>query len=558
LTLAVGAAPPRRAAPPPSAGPPLIETLAAELERNFEVLKQKADPAPYFLSYLVQDETSEVLVATRGGLQSADNSRRRTVDVMVRVGGRDFDNYRAVDGDRPIGAASGPLPVEDKPEAIRQVVWRETDRGWRVAAQRYIKARGASQVRRDPAQPSPDFSVEAPAARSVDVPALKPAGPEWAPRLRNLSSQLSAGSGVISSSITLSSTRELKTFVSTEGARLQYGRTFVRLAISARAKAPDGEDLAASESFEAFDLAGLPNEKVLAEAVKKVSETLRALALSQPADPYTGPAILSGRAAGVFFHEIFGHRVEGHRQKDVTEGQTYSNSIGKPVLPEFLSIEFDPTARTAAGGALNGWYEFDDEGIPATRVPLVEDGVLKTFLLSRSPLPGFPKSNGHGRKRPGYEPVARQSNLIVRAGRKVSETRLRQMLIEELRRQAKPYGLFFQEVTGGYTTTRRQGLQAFTVIPLVVYRVWADGRADELIRGADIVGTPLASFSKILAASDREAVFNGFCGAESGSLPVSAISPALLVGEIEIQRKPAGGSRPPLLPRPTVEGGPLE
>jgi predicted Zn-dependent protease len=557
LALAGGgsAQPPRRGAAPPPAGPPLIEILASELARNFDILKEKADPAPYFASYFVVDETSEALVATRGGLQSAEQTRRRAVDVMVRVGSREFDNYHVVDGDRPLAAASAPLPVEDKPEAVRQVLWRETDRAWRAAAQRYIKVRAASQVRRDPEKPVPDFSTEEPATRVQEVPALPPAGPEWAARLRSLSLQLSGGSGIISSAISLSTSREVKTYVSTEGARLQYGRTFVRLSITARAKAPDGEDLAASESFDATDLKGLPGEKVLSEAVRKVTETLRALAFSQPADPYTGPAILSGRAAGVFFHEIFGHRVEGHRQKDTSEGQTFSNSVGKPVLPEFLSVDFDPTARSAAGVSLNGWYDFDDEGIPAMRVPLVEAGILKTFLLSRSPLPGFPKSNGHGRKRTGYEPVSRQSNLIVRSEKKVSEAQLRQMLIEEARRQGKPYGLYFQEVTGGYTTTRRQGLQAFTVIPLVVSRVWADGRPDELIRGADIVGTPLTSFSKILATSDREAVFNGFCGAESGSVPVSAVSPALLVGEIEIQRKPAGGDRPPLLPRPAVEEG---
>jgi TldD protein len=267
-------------------------------------------------------------------------------------------------------------------------------------------------------------------------------------------------------------------------------------------------------------------------------------------DPFVGPAILSGRAAGVFFHEIFGHRVEGHRQRDEREGQTFTNSVGQPVLPEFLSVVFDPTRRTMAGADLLGSYEFDDEGVRARAVTVVDKGTLREFLMARMPLPGFPRSNGHGRKQPGLAVVPRQSNLIVESAKRVSERELREMLLAEVRRQDKPYGLYFEQVTGGFTTTQRGGLQAFTVIPLVVYRVFADGRPDELVRGVDIVGTPLASFSKILATGDRDEVFNGYCGAESGSIPVSAVSPAILVSEIEVQRKPAPSDRPPLLRRP--------
>jgi hypothetical protein len=133
----------------------------------------------------------------------------------------------------------------------------------------------------------------------------------------------------------------------------------------------------------------------------------------------------------------------------------------------------------------------------------------------------------------------------------VSDDELRKMLIEEIKRQGKPYGLFFDKVTSGYTTTARAGLQAFTVVPLTVYKVYPDGRPDELIRGVDIVGTPLASFAKIMATGTTMQVFNGYCGAESGYVPVSAIAPALLVSEIEVQRKERSQDRPPYLSRPS-------
>ena len=264
----------------------------------------------------------------------------------------------------------------------------------------------------------------------------------------------------------------------------------------------------------------------------------------------TGPAILLNRASGVFFHEIFGHRIEGHRQKDVTEGQTFAKKIGELVLPEFISVLDDPTAAKHGDVDLRGYYLYDDEGVRASKVTLVDKGVLKTFLLSRSPVEGFVKSNGHGRRQPGAACVSRQANLIVRSTNQVPFARLREMLIEECNKQGKPHGLLFEDISGGFTTTGRRGPQSFKVQPIVVYRIYADGRPDELVRGVDIVGTPLSSFEKILCTGDDHAVFNGTCGAESGWVPVSAISPSLLVSTIEIEKRSRSQTRPPLLDPP--------
>src|SRR5204863_9969715 len=184
------------------------------------------------------------------------------------------------------------------------------------------------------------------------------------------------------------------------------------------------------------------------------------------------PAIFSGRASGVFFHEIFGHRIEGHRQKDEAEGQTFTKSVVEKILPEFLSVTFDPTRKQAAGVDLNGWYKYDDEGVLGKPVKAVENGVLRSFLMSRSPIEGFDHSNGHGRRQPGLEVVSRQSNLIVESSNAVSDAKLRQMLIDEVKKQNKPYGLYFRDITGGFTTTQRAGLQAFKVIPVIVFRVY--------------------------------------------------------------------------------------
>ncbi len=538
------------AIPAPAAS--LLTVLESELARNFTALREKADPKPYFISYSVTELESETVAASFGTLQSSTSDMRRYLDVSVRVGTPEIDNYHVVRGERPRFAGGMAIPLENGEAAIRRRVWLETDRVYRSGAQRLINVKSAQQTIVG-GSPAPDFSKEKPQTASEPPPPLKFDRSAWEKKARQWSELFRDRPGVLASQVAVQGQREVKYFVSTEGSRLEHGRLFARIVITARGKAADGMDLVTTESFESAGASGLADGPRVKAAIDKVATDLERLIKAPVVEPYVGPAILSGRAAGVFFHEIFGHRVEGHRQKDEAEGQTFAKSIGTPVLPEFLSVSFDATRKKVDDVDLNGWYAYDDEGVRAQDVTLVENGILKTFLMSRSPIDGFEKSNGHGRKQPGLEAVSRQSNLIVESTKKVSDAKLREMLVAELKRQNKPYGLFFEQVTGGYTTTGRRGLQAFTVIPLVVYRVWADGRPDELVRGADIVGTPLASFAKILATSDHAEIFNGYCGAESGSVPVSAVSPALLVSEIEIQKKERSLERPPYLAEPTEQ-----
>jgi predicted Zn-dependent protease len=188
--------------------------------------------------------------------------------------------------------------------------------------------------------------------------------------------------------------------------------------------------------------------------------------------------------------------------------------------------------------------------VVAQRAPLVVGGILKGFLLSRSPTRGFRNSNGHGRRQEGRAVVSRQGNLVVEPKVAVPVEDLRRRLRDVAKRQGKPYGLLFRDISGGFTNTARGGPQAFKVLPILVYRVWVDGRPDELVRGADLVGTPLSALSRIIAASDDYQTFNGYCGAESGFVPVSATSPSLLVEQIEIERRDKGNDKPPILAAP--------
>ena len=533
----------------------LLQILGDELQRNFSVLKQKADPPPYFMAYEVTEEESQVISASLGTLTAVRKGHTRSLDITVRVGSPKLDNYHMVRGERARFTPGAILPLDDVPDAIRRRVWLETDRTYRAAARRLIEIKSNAEVKVAAEDQSDDFSSEERSVRQEPPAPLHLADDEWLTRVRRWSAAFGEYPSVLNSSVVLVVQRETKYLVSTEGTQLTHGRNFASVSISAHGKAADGMDLAATDGFRATELGRLPGPAIIEAAARKVGLNLTKLLRASTVEPFVGPAILSGGAAGVFFHEIFGHRIEGHRQRDEGEGQTFTKSIGAPVLPDFLSVLSDPTRKSLGSTDLNGFYSYDDEGVKARPVTVVENGILKTFLMSRTPIKGIDHSNGHGRRQSGLEVVSRQSNLIVESGKQVSEARLREMLIEEIKRQNKPYGLYFQQVTGGYTTTQRRGLQAFTVIPLIVYRVYADGRPDELVRGVDIVGTPLASFAKIIATSDKPEVFNGYCGAESGSVPVSAVSPALLVSEIEIQKKDHSQDRPPFLPRPTDAGG---
>ncbi len=279
---------------------------------------------------------------------------------------------------------------------------------------------------------------------------------------------------------------------------------------------------------------------------------LEALRVAPIVDPYTGPAILSGRAAGVFFHEVLGHRVEGYRQKEAEEGQTFKKKVGQMVLPAGFSVYSDPTRRRLGDTDLAGAYVIDNEGLTARRVTVIDRGIFRNFLMSRMPVEGFPVSNGHGRRQQGFMPVARQSNLIVEVAHPVTPAELKKMLIDEIRQAGKPFGLYFDDIQGGFTLTGRTLPNAFNVLPVMVYKVYPDGR-EQLVRGVDLIGTPLTTFSRIIAGDDAMATFNGICGAESGLVPVSASAPAVLIAQIEVQKKSKSEERPPILP--PVEAG---
>jgi len=536
----------------------LMSALESELQRSVEKLKNAGEAPLYYLAYRVYDVEDLSISGSYGAIDGRhQGGRNRHLDVELRVGSPQLDNTHKVraegfDLSEMMMQFSGvqPVPFEDDEAAIRAALWAATDRHFKDAQRKFTKAKANRAVKVEEEDASDDFSVRKPATHAGPVSSFKIDRKPWEDRVRKLSAVFKDFPFVQRSSVTFNAARTRRACATSEGTRIQDDRIQYRVFMTAQTVADDGMQLWLYEGWEVTTPADLPDDAKLEATARALAEQLSALRSAPVAEPYAGPAILRSRAAGVFFHEIFGHRIEGHRQKDEDEGRTFAKKVGQSIMPDFISVIDDPTRERLGQTPLNGHYQFDDEGVPAEKVTLVDKGVLKSFLMGRSPVKNFPESNGHGRCSPGQRPCARQGNLMVESTKRVSYDKLRAMLIEEVKKQGKPYGLIFDDIAGGFTMTQSFMPQSFKLLPLRVWRVYADGRPDEVLRGADIVGTPLASLERILSAADDDAVFNGTCGAESGWVPVAAASPSLLVGTIEVERQHKAQDKPPLLAAP--------
>jgi TldD protein len=550
LLLAASAPDPRLA---------LLDAMTQEAGRSMERLRIQGYEAPYFLAYTVKDLRQEEVVGRFGAVFDDSSRHDRKLQVDVRVGSYDFDSSNRDELSLFMGQegqtwfAPKDAPIEDDPQALRNALWLVTDEKYKEALSSYFKKKSKGVYRSDETDKAPSFSREAP-QKHVD-PALPfvfdKAG--WKREVRRITAMFRDHPAVFDATMKVSGEKEVRWVTSSEGTALVTESVLFGVHVQAVARATDGQLLENSRDFYARAENELPGAAKLEAEVRAMLLELEALRDAPVLDPYTGPAILAPEATGVLFHEAVGHRLEGDRQDDDKDGQTFKGQVGKQVLPAFLSVIDDPTLAAQGKMSLNGFYRYDDQGVPAQRAALVEDGVLKAFLLSRRPVKPFTRSNGHGRSQGVHVPVARMANLVVASTKKVSMGELKRLLIEEAKRQGKPYGLVIQDITGGNTNTASWGYQAFKGTPRLVYRVDVATGREELVRGVELVGTPLTSINKLVATGDEVKVFNGFCGAESGYVPVSTVAPAALIAEIELQRVARANERSPILPAPWSE-----
>ena len=525
----------------------ILGNMHDELVRNFEILQDEEKP-PFYLSYEIVEDDLVQVIGSYGEVSRDVDFLNRVLTIDLRVGSPELDNTHV---DRtPQRVNFGSISVEAE-QPLKVALWNATNASYRSALSQLTQVESEVQSTVEEEDQTGDFAAMPKEDHRGGSLELANIGESLREKVKRYGLPFKYEDHIRSNSISMVGEIETRWYVNSEGTKISTSEAYYRINISATTKAEDGMELRRYISYEALSPEGFPKDDKVMTDVRAMIEELDALRNAPIVDPYTGPAILGGRAAGVFFHEILGHRLEGHRQKSVTDGQTFKSKLGDRILPSNFTLYFDPTIREYRGLTLWGFYDYDNQGVRARRVNVIENGVLKGFLMSRQPMEGFLESNGHGRRQStsGYGSVSRQSNLIVEIENPVSADELKEMLLERVREQGREFGLYFEDIQGGFALTGRTMPNAFNVQPLVVYRLYADGR-QEYVRGVNLIGTPLTTMSRIEAGASDYDTFNGYCGAESGSVPVSAVSPSILISQIEVQKAMASRAKPPILPTP--------
>ena len=213
----------------------LLDTMNRELLRNFQTLKQKAEPAPYFMAYEVTDLDTHEVGATLGVLNSADNEHNRYLDVTVRVGDEKMDNYRRARGERIQFTSGTPVAIEDVPGALSSRMWLETDRVYRAAADRLVRIKTSQQVKAADRDQSNDFSKEEAYAHSEATYRATFDDAHWKQMVRDWSRDFRNYPDLLSSGVNVSVQADNRYIVNSEGTKIEQGRGFARIVISASA-----------------------------------------------------------------------------------------------------------------------------------------------------------------------------------------------------------------------------------------------------------------------------------------------------------------------------------
>ncbi|MHB2025234.1 MAG: metallopeptidase TldD-related protein [Elusimicrobiota bacterium] len=500
---------------------------------------------PYFIAYRLISNLSFDVSASFGSINERRTRDSRTLYVEARYGDPHMDNTN-LQYEGFSGIAVG------NPQDLRADLWRLTDKAYKNALSGYLSKKALRLTRYDPEnlddfsiaratiafdpQPPPDFNFQKAAQSDRDISAVFKRYPD-----------------IYDSDSWILLEWSRRRLLTSEGTKIAgpYESDPAQAMIWAMTRAPDGMKIEQETGWVAPTFSALPSLRKMKKAAGAIARNLELERNAPIQSPIAAPAILDPEFTGVLFHEALGHKLEGERQRDPHQNQIFKNLVGKKIIPKFLSVIDDPTIASFQGQVLHGFYRFDSEGVAANRVVLVDHGILRNFLMSRWPIKGFQNSNGHGRADRNSHPIGRMSNLIIESNQPISMKNLQKQFLKLLRKSGKPYGFLLVGAFGGENPTSINTAQTLAVRPQMIYRVDSKTGAKTLVRGVEMVGTPLDVLNRIVATgNDAELSNDYFCGAESGQISVSQIAPSVLVSEIELQRLPENRRKPPILPSP--------
>ena len=532
----------------------VFRAMDDELQRSVKELQFKDFEKPYFIQYTVLDEDEYSIAATFGAITSSDRNRGRAMQVQVRVGDYTFDNseFTAGGGGGGFGgpASTGVLTstvIENDYAGIRHSLWLATDQAYKQAVEQIARKRAFVQNKVQE-EKIPDFSREE-AVNSVgpQIPFVLDKA-KWEKQLREWSAIFKAFPQVEQSVVVLNTRLTYRYMVNSEGTHTMQPALIVSLMAGATVQSPDGMALSYSVPFNAASLEQLPTTETITAAIRQLATDLTAVRNAPIlSEDYSGPVLLAGQASAEMFARVLAPNLSGQRQplSDRDQGNVrseLSDRMNRTVLPRFLSVVDDPTEKQAGGRTLIGSYQVDDQGVPARKVTLVQDGVLKDFLMSRRPSRERPKSNGHGRSGlPGRE-AAQIGNLFIKATDGKSFEDLKKSLIEMCKIESLTYGILIK----GVDSDGRGPIGT----PILVYKVYvADGR-EELVRGASVNALSVRSLRQMEAAGNDSYVANRLTGAQNAATPVSVVAPSVLLEEVDLKRPTMAQQKPALLTHP--------
>lgn len=557
---------------------PVLEAMAAELDRSRQLQVMGVD-APYFIEYSMFDGHSLALTASLGALVHSHSNRFRLPQVQVRVGTYALDNTNfASSGMRGGERRVSGFPLDNDPLVMRHMLWLATDEAYKQSAAQMARKRAAlkSMTQSDqfadfhPAEPN--VLLLDPRHQTLDEKA-------WVETIRRLSAVFSQAPELAQSAVDFYANQSTFYLANSEGSRIRSPESTMYVRLFAQGQAPDGMELRDSVSFYARDFGRMADAESMRRAAAELGASLQALLRAPAGDSYVGPVLFEGEAAAQLMAQLLGRNLALRRRPLSEPGRPVpfqaselEGRFGSRILPEWISVEDNPTISEWEGRPLIGAYVVDLEGISPKPLTVVENGVLKNPLLTRQPIKGFPASNGHGRlPGPLGANAAAFSNLMVSASQTEPLADLKKKLIELAQQRQKPYAIVvrkldfpspgsFDEVREILTRAAQSGggLTA-TSLPLLVYRLYPDGR-EELVRGMQFRGLGVRALRDIVGASAERVAFHylennmpfALWNAASVVAECSVVTPSLLLEEVELEKREGQWPHLPLVPAPDL------
>lgn len=512
-------------------------------------------PKPYYCSFLLKDLDWFNTWASSGSTCRSQTDRVRNVYCDIRVGSYDYDQIsdgglREFDEELESNSHCS-VPIDDKDyDGLRITLWKLLESKFREALTEFNQKEASRISTLDPNGGLRSFSRAKRAnfhhysrMDTVDYDS-------WSKFCKRASLWLSRLPRLSGSWVEFDVSQETRVFVSTEGSVTVQNSQVFSLSANLHKLTKEGSRLEQEVVINCGLESELPDMSTFKRMVLEKYEQLQRVSRARKIHAFSGPVLLYPGPAGLLFHEAVGHRLEGSRLLSLGEGQTFKDQEGKQIFKLPITVRDNPLLKEFNGNRCIGSYAYDDEGTKAQDTVLIEDGVLKGFLSTRAAIKkGKHTSNGHARTKSTQRPISRMAVTIIEGKNGQPLDKLKAKLIQEIKRQKKPFGMIVYETNGGETDTTNYDFQAFSGDIAYATLVYPNGR-EVCVRGVNFVGTPLQSLSNIVAIGDSPEIDNGFCGAESGLLPITTISPAVVVSNLELQGKDEELVTPNILKRP--------